>query len=134
MPTRRVTSGHLLIATGVIHQVVGVIAGLGVGDDLGGRNLLLEVARLGVVDSIGADFARMAMFWFLLSGCLILMLGSLLHQLERRDPPLPASIGWQLGALSIAGVLFIPASGFWLVIPQAWWIVHKARGGQRIRD
>lgn len=127
MATRRITSGWLLIATGVLHQVVGVLGGLGIGEELGGRNLFAEVVRGGVVDSIGSDFARMAWFWFLITGFLLLMLGGLARQIERRGEPLPASLGWQLGMLSIVGAALIPASGFWLLIPQAVWIVLRAR-------
>ena len=127
MAMRRITSGQLLIATGVLHQAVGLLGGLGIGEELGGRNLFAELARGGVVDSIGSDFARMAWFWFLITGFVLLMLGGLVHTIERRGEPLPASLGWQMGALAIAGAAFIPVSGFWLLIPQAGWIVLRAR-------
>lgn len=127
MATPRITSGLLLIATGMLHQAVGVLGGLGIGEELGGRNLFAEVARGGVIDSIGSDFARMAWFWFLITGFTLLMLGGLARHLERRGESLPASFGWQLGVLGIAGAAFIPASGFWLLIPQAAWIVLRGR-------
>ena len=116
----RITSGQLLVATGVLHQVVGVIASW----SLDGRNLLAEV---GVVDWIGSDFVRMAWFWFLMTGFVLMMFGGMLHHLERRGGAVPAWVGWQMGALALVGALAIPASGFWLLFPQAGWIVYKAR-------
>lgn len=123
----RITSGRLLTITGLLHQAVGVVVGLGAGVELAGRNLFSEVARAGIVDSIGSDFARMTWFWFVMSGFLLLVLGGFAHEVERRGDTLPASLGWQIAMLSVAGIIFIPASGFWLLIPQGWWIVHKAR-------
>jgi hypothetical protein len=122
----RITSGRLLLWTGVLHQAIGVIGGLGVGQELGGRNLFAEVGRAGLLDSIGNDFVRMAWFWFLVTGFVVMALGALCHRVEARGVGLPASLGWQLGALAVAGVAFIPVSGFWLILPQAWWIVRKA--------
>jgi hypothetical protein len=123
----RVTSGQLLMATGVVHQLVGVLVGLGLGDELGGRNLFAEIAGAGGVAAIEPDLGRMTLFWFLFFGFAMLMLGSLMHHNERRGQVLPESLGWQMGALAIAGGLLIPASGFWLIIPQGLWIVRRAR-------
>jgi hypothetical protein len=117
----KITSGKLLIATGAIHTLVGIAVGLGVTDELGGRNLFVEVARHGVAP----DLARMAMFWFLFFGFAIAVLGDFMHGMEQRGVELPARLGWQIGALGLAGGLMIPASGFWLVLPQAWWIIRR---------
>lgn len=123
----RVTSGQVLMATGVVHQVVGVLIGLGLGDELDGRNLFAEITEAGGVASIAPDLGRMTLFWFLFFGFAMLMLGSLMHHCERRGQVLPESLGWQMGVLAVAGSLMIPASGFWLIIPQGLWIVREAR-------
>ena len=119
----RVTSGRLLVATGLLHQAVGVAVGARLAVDGVERNVLREL----VVDGAGTDFVRLAWFWFLITGFVLLVLGDLAHRLERQGVALPASLGWQLGALGVVGVLAIPASGFWLLLPQAWWIVRRAR-------
>jgi hypothetical protein len=122
----KITSGRLLVATGAIHCLIGIAVGLGATGELGGRNLFADVGHDGVVNAIAPDPTRMAMFWFLFFGFAVVVLGDVIHVFERRGLTLPASLGWQLGALGLAGALMIPASGFWLVLPQAWWIVHRS--------
>jgi len=133
MGTMRITSGTLLIATGILHQLVGFVAGLALTVDGVERNLLAEVAELGVVDSIVADLARTAWFWFLVTGFALVILGDLARRIENRGTVLPASLGWQLLALGIAGGVLMPASGFWLVVPQGAWIVLRARRQMAVR-
>ena len=54
------------------------------------------------------------------------MLGWTLDRWELRGDTLPASVGWQLAALALMGGLLIPASGFWLVLAPAIWILRSA--------
>jgi len=122
----RITSGTLLVCTGILHQIVGFVAGLAVTVDGVERNLFSEMVERGVVDAIGADFARMSWFWFLFTGFALLILGDLARRMENRGAILPASLGWQLLALGVAGAVLIPASGFWLLIPQGAWIMLRA--------
>ena len=49
--------------------------------------------------------------------------------------PLPASFGWALLTLSLIGTIFIPLSGFLLVIPQALYILVVSRqAGSSLRE
>jgi hypothetical protein len=120
----KVTSGALLVGIGLGHQLIGVLAGTGVValPGAGARHLLAEIAHGAAVT---ADPLRVALFWFLFFGFLLLMVGGLLHQLERAGQPIPRAVGWQLGALALAGGLLIPASGFWLVLPVAWRLARR---------
>jgi hypothetical protein len=54
-----------------------------------------------------------------------MMLGWLMHRLERGGQPLPPVLGWQIAGLALAGGLLIPASGFWLALPVAWRIWRR---------
>jgi hypothetical protein len=124
------TNGALLFAIGVGHELIGLLAMVGVNNPWGHRNVLAEIGRAGVIGGIGVDPVRAALFWFFFFGLVLLMLGSLLHGLERAGQPIAASVGWQLLALVIAGGLLIPASGFWLVVPVGVRIVWRARAAR----
>ena len=125
----RMTPGKTMLATGLLHQTVGFLAGFGVLSPGSGpaRNLFAEIARDGVVGAVEPDPQRQTFFWFLFFGFLILSLGWLMDRLETAEQPLPAALGWQLLAIALAGGLLIPASGFWLVVPQGAWVLWRAR-------
>jgi len=112
-------SGHLLIATGIIHNVVGLLAGW---------PILKGIAAAGFVNAIGAgpeDMDRNAIFWFLFSGFLLMMLGRMMQDsIRQQQQPVPASLGYQLLVSALIGCLLMPASGFWLVLPQAIIIIQ----------
>ena len=74
----------------------------------------------GLLDSVGRDPLRGAVAWFFLFGVLLWLLGMAVDLLERQVP------GWRSPALGGAlllllglGVVLMPASGFWLVLPVA---------------
>ncbi len=119
-------SGVLLIAIGVVHQVFGVLAGLGVmvPPNAPRRRPLVEIAEAGFVNAVGDDPLRNTVFWFLFFGFVLLILGDLVRRIERAGRPLPRALGWQIGALALGGVLLIPASGFWLVLPVVYQILR----------
>ncbi len=127
MPTThatRVTSGFMLFSIGVIHNLMGLALGLGLfkgpTNALAGRQLIPEIVRDGVVGAFETDPWRMVLFWFLFFGLQTMILGWLVHRLERAGQPLPPVLAWQIAGLGLAGGLLIPASGFWLVLPVAW--------------
>jgi len=122
----RFTNGIWLMAIGSLHQLVGAAGGFGLLAMPGAqaRNLFADIVRDGLVAAIATDPTRSVLFWYLFFGWLLLLCGWLLHQLERRGEPAPRAIGWQLGALALAGGVLIPASGFWLALPVAWRILR----------
>jgi len=126
-----VSSGALLGSIGILHNVVGVIMGLGVISLEGheGRAPLAEIASAGVVNGVEPDLLRSLFFWFVFFGWLAILLGALMSWVERRGERLPAGLGYGLGALALSGGLMIPASGFWLVLPVAWLVIRRARTG-----
>jgi hypothetical protein len=123
------TPGKTMLATGVLHELVGLLVGLGIVSPSGGlgRNLVLEIARDGFVGAVEVDAQRQAFFWYFFFGLLLMSLGWLMDHLETPERPLPAALGWQLIALALAGGLLIPASGFWLALPQGVWVLWRAR-------
>ena len=125
----RIAAGTLMIVTGGIHNAFGLLLGFGLIEQPGGarRNLVGEMIYEGVVGTAEADPLRMTFFWFEYCGALFVVLGALMLFIERRGQPLPASLGWMMLTLAVVGVVFVPASGLWLLIPQAALIVRRAR-------
>jgi len=115
---RRVTSGRLLIATGVLHLLVGAIEG---------RDPLGQILADGWVAAVGLDDpSRVAIFWFQFGGIFMLLYGLALHDLERATGRPPGRHhGWLLIVVSLLGGLATPVSGFWLVLAQGMWILWR---------
>jgi hypothetical protein len=102
--------GNLLIATGILHNVIGFVMGWSV---------LTEIIKSGFINSINEQMDRNAIFWFLFGGFMMIILGKLVQDCLDRDVQLPRWLGVSLLVLSLTGGIMMPASGFWLVVPQA---------------
>ena len=108
-------SGHLLFATGVIHNAVGILMGWPVL-----KTLFLE----GLVNTVDTQFDRNAIFWFLFSGIMMMFAGRLMHTyIKATQAPVPKSYGYGLLAIAVVGCAIMPASGIWLAFPQAFIII-----------
>lgn len=106
-------SAYLLIATGIIHNTLGVILG---------SSSLAAIARSGFFHSVDPHFDRMAIFWFLFAGFGMMMWGQLILSMRA----VPRSFAYSLLALCCVGALMMPISGFWLVIPQALYMLRHS--------
>jgi len=119
-PTWSRSVGFWLLCTAALHTAVG----LGVG-----WPWVVDIVRDGVVGAVEPEPMRMALFWFLAFGVPVAIVGGLVWELERAGRVVPRWLGVALVALGVAGGLAIPASGFWLVVPQG--LVVVARGARR---
>lgn len=116
-------SGYYLIATGIIHNTIGLVMGW---------SILRGIHEAGWWNSIEAggeiDYARSAIVWFLLVGFFWMLLGYLMQQWVRHfSQPLPASLGWGMLAAGIVVGILLPVSGAWLFIPQGILILWPHR-------
>ena len=112
-------SGNLLIATGIIHNLLGFVMG---------GPILARIIDAGFVNSINTEMDRNAIFWFLFGGFMMMILGKLMQDyLKENTRALPASLGFYLLALAIVGCIMMPVSGFWIVLPQAVLIIAAGR-------
>ena len=111
-------TGNLLIATGILHNLVGVIMGWSV---------LIEIGASGFFNSINNEMDRNAIFWFLFAGFMMIIMGKLMQHYLEADWNLPMWLGISLLALSLVGCIMMPVSGFWLVIPQAILIINARK-------
>jgi hypothetical protein len=108
-------SGYLLIATGILHNAIGVLIGY---------PQLRDIALAGFFNTVDSDIYRQAIFWFLFSGFLMILIGQLFLSMKT---PIPAGVGLNLLLLCVVGAILMPASGFWLGIPQAVYIIVSSR-------
>ena len=108
-------SGIFLVATGILHSVVGIVLG---------KDYLLAILKDGLWDAVIKDVYRELAFWFLICGIIIIILGHLLHvYIKKTLKPAPLFVGYYLLGLSAIGCIVAPVSGFWLFIPQALIII-----------
>ena len=83
---------------------------------------LQEIVRRGVFNSVQKDMAVGAVVWFVLFGVLFALLGWAMLLIERNAAVEPAplrALGAGLLALTVLGIVLMPASGFWLALPPA---------------
>ncbi|MCL2422774.1 MAG: DUF6463 family protein [Micrococcales bacterium] len=102
-------SGNIMVGIGVLHVVLFVVVG---------HAALADMVRDGVVASVGTTEIRMVV-WYggVFLGVAMVLLGlTVQHLMRQTGRPAPASIGWGLVALGVAGVIADPASGAWLVL------------------
>ena len=112
-PLRQSWKGLWLLGVAVAHTAFAVVVF---------QPQLQEIVQRGVFDSVGTDPMRGAVTWFVLFGALFALLGWALLLVERSAALKPASLralGAGLLALTLLGIVLMPASGFWLVLPPA---------------
>lgn len=74
----------------------------------------------GVFNAVAGDVHMGNAIWFLLFGAVLALLAWEVTALERSQPPAALRpMGWCLLALVAAGLVLMPVSGFWLVLPPA---------------
>lgn len=118
-------SGTFLWITGIIHCVVGVAIDW---------DALAAIMGEGFFNAVLPHYDRFAIIWFMLWGFLLIMLGLLASSyMKANGRQLPRSLGWQVLAMGMGGVLLFPISGMWLLIPQGWLIAHGAGKGRASR-
>ena len=105
-------SGIFLVATGIIHSIVGIAIG---------KDYLWGIITEGLFNTVqDDDFSRGLSFWFLVCGIAFIILGHLLHYyINKEQQPAPDLLGYWLLGLGIIGCIIMPVSGFWLFFPQA---------------
>lgn len=113
--------GPLLVATGVIHAGFGLVVGW---------DSVTDILAGGVDGAAEVSGSSETWFWFLVAGLPMLLAGQLVSRLYTRTGEVPAFLGWYL-LLFAALVYFMPASGFWIFLPQAALAFYASRTGAR---
>jgi hypothetical protein len=108
--------GRWLLGVGIIHTGFGLIV------------FWREVGSLwrsGLWDALAGYQERELGFWFIVSGWLMILAGGLLDTLEAHGAALPFWFGWALLALVVVGVVLMPVSGFWLLLPPTLGVLRR---------
>jgi len=111
-------SGIFLIVTGIIHSIVGIVIG---------KDYLIDIIKDGLLNAVEVDNLRHIAFWFLLCGIFIIILGHTLHYYIKKEQKPPLFLGYYLLVMAVISCILMPASGFWLFIPQAFIILFAKR-------
>ncbi|MGF1504896.1 MAG: DUF6463 family protein [Anaerolineae bacterium] len=103
--------GYVLFAIGIVHQIVGLLIY---------GPVLLTILEAGIVNTIVPPYwDRNAAFWFFVTGFFLMKYGLLAQWLLEHHGAVPRFSGGGLLALCVVGVVMMPASGFWLLLPVA---------------
>ena len=115
-------SGWLLIATGILHNSLGLFMGLQT------LQMMHQAGWIASADpSVVGHFRSFALLWFELLGSFWVVLGSMMLSWSRISmTPLPRYLGLVILISALVAAILIPASGAWLLIPQGWYIIRTA--------
>ncbi len=94
-----------------------------------GRGALSGIVADGVINAVDPHMDRNAVFWFLFASPTLWILGQLIVWLDRRGLRPPIWLGVQLLAVTIAGAVLMPVSGFWLLFAPSLMLIAAARAG-----
>jgi hypothetical protein len=106
---RRRWIGRWIMVVGVLHALLG----FGIYIDS-----TIAVVREGLWNTVAGVQGRPLAFWFVAAGFLVALVGALTSWIEARMAP-PRFLGWTLLAFAVVGIVMIPVSGFWLLLPPA---------------
>lgn len=110
-------AGRWLMGVAIIHTVFG-IAAFG--------TALRTMAGIGLWNSVGEDPMRGAVAWFMLFGFLLFITGIDVDGHERHGRSCQGT-GWGLLVMSVIGIVLMPVSGFWLVLPASMALIARGR-------
>lgn len=109
-------AGYMIIVIAVLHTIIGLIFY---------STHLTEVFQSGIFNSINTA-ARAAAFWFFVFGAMLAVFGAMTQWLLDTVGTLPRFWGWSFLAVCVAGVIFMPASGFWLGLLPAVAMIRQS--------
>ena len=115
--------GKWLFAVGVIHLLFGIYFM---------HTTLAVLWSEGLLNTVNGQPPREAVFWFLCTGIMLLLVGVLVDQTERKGLAIPLFVTWLFAALTVIGVVVMPISGIWLLIPPAAGMVFRRRKANEI--
>jgi len=110
--------GKWLFAVGVIHLSFGLAFM---------HDTLALLWSEGLWNTVNGQPPREAVFWFLCTGIMLLMVGVLVDQVELERLAIPRFVTGLFAALTITGVVVMPISGIWLLIPPVVGMVIRGR-------
>lgn len=103
--------GTILMVIAVLHEIVGLFFY---------REALIDILNAGFFNTVNPPYwQRDAAFWFLMFGAMLFLMGWIAQWMLDNTGTIPKFYSWGLLVVCVIGVMMMPASGFWLVIPVA---------------
>jgi Family of unknown function (DUF6463) len=103
-------TGRWLLAVGALHTAFGLAVF---------REQVALLARSGPWNALADHPESELAFWFILSGWLMVLAGGLADALEGQGVAPPHWFAGGLLAVVLVGLILMPVSGFWLLLPPA---------------
>lgn len=103
-------SGYSLVTIGIIHTLFGVLFDF---------PILASIVGDGFNSVAAGQLEREALFWFLMSGLLFILLGASISKLRQ----VPRYVAWGLLLWFSLSTFVMPVSGLWLAVAQAAYMV-----------
>jgi hypothetical protein len=97
--------GLQLVGIGVVHNAIGLLLG---------REPIAAILAGGYTGAVDVAFDRMAIFWFLWFGWVLMLLGGAVRAIEPQTVPRWLVAG--IAAMALGGAAAMPLSGFWLAL------------------
>ncbi len=115
---QRIWIGHWLMAVAALHTFFAMMVL---------QQPLLGIVRRGVFNTVGQDPMTAAAVWFLLFAAPLALQALAITSLERsgQNAALRRQ-GVGLLAMSVMGVILMPASGFWLAMPAGIALLRRS--------
>ncbi len=110
--------GRGLFAVGVIHLLFGIFFM---------HTTLAVLWSEGLLNTVNGQPPREAVFWFLCTGIMLLLAGVLVDRMERERLAIPRFATGLFAALTVTGVVVMPISGIWLLIPPVVGMLYRRR-------
>ncbi len=114
-------SGYYLLATGVIHNLIGLVLGWPSLVDMHQDGWLFSTEDNGQV-----AFDRAAISWFLISGTFWVLFGLMLQKALNEGFTPPSSLGWGFISIGTIVAIIMPISGAYLFIIQGIILVNSS--------
>ena len=109
-------TGWYVFILGIIH----VLSGLFLFQDG-----LREIFNAGLFNGVGKNLEANSAFWFQLLGLFFVYFGwHWKEQLKRYQQPLSKFTAWGMTVLTVVGFIFVPVSGFILMIPLCFIMLY----------
>lgn len=110
--------GIYLMVIGVLHTAVGTVLF---------RPTLQRLVAEGVWNTLGKVPERHLAFWYLMVGLALIVLGALIDWNEKNRVPLPGRLAAGVALIALVGVVMMPLSPFWLLVPATIAIAYRSR-------
>lgn len=119
-------AGRCWIAIAIIHMIVGLVAYF---------PQWREIAQAGWFNVVAPDpfapiFDREAAFWFMMITPFLSILGQLCLWADRQKLTVPILVSGILLSSTIAGIFFMPISGFWLILIPNVMMIYSSKAAK----